>query len=91
MSKAVPEVDYRRIVHINAEAGPGEYNDPSFIQKLSIAIWGSEELKRRSVTGNRSNAFKERNQKKGLESEKLKFIYGNMRMIIYNFYLDSLE
>lgn len=79
MSRAVPELDYRRIVHINSEAGPGEHNDPNFIQQLAIVIWGSEELKKRSVTGNCSNAFKHRINKKGLEAEKLKFIYGNIK------------
>lgn len=64
------------LIMFNAETGPGEENDSSFVYKIINAMWGPKVLKRRSVTGTASNAYQQNNPFRGLEKEKLEFIYG---------------
>lgn len=70
----------KTLKRFNSEAGPGEQNDAQFVYMLLEAIWGFDELKRRSVTGKPSNAFHQENPFPGLEQEKLEFIYGKVSL-----------
>lgn len=75
----MPELKIKTLKRFNSEAGPGEQNDSQFVYKIINAVWGFDELKRRSVTGNPSNAFYQENTFPGLEMEKLEFIYGKIK------------
>lgn len=76
MCDQIPNVTTDVLQFINAEAGPGEGNDSSFIHMILKYLWSSDDLINRSVTGKQSNAHRNKQTKTALETHKLQFIYG---------------
>lgn len=80
-NEAVQKITVEMLNTFNADAGTGEGKDSIFIYKIINILWGQKKLKKRSVTGLKSNAFKEISPYKALEREKLEFIYGEYSKI----------
>ena len=53
-------------------------NDSLFIKSLGVAVWGTEALADRSVTGRGSNRYGGRATKQALTPHKLRFVHGKL-------------